>query len=43
MKNLTDIITEKLKINSKTKINSYKYHPKIRKELEKLIEDLLKS
>ena len=41
MKNLQDIIQEKLQIGSKTKVSSYKYHPKDGDELRKLIEQLL--
>ena len=43
MKNLQDIIQEKLQIGSKTKVNSYKYqyHPKDKGELRKLLEELI--
>jgi hypothetical protein len=41
MKNLKDIILEKLIINKNTKINKYHYHPKTRSELEKLISKLI--
>ena len=40
MKNLRDIIQEKLKIGSKTKVSEYSYYPKDRVELRKLLEEL---
>jgi len=40
MKQISIYIQEGLKINSKTKVNSYKYHPKDRIELRKLLEEL---
>lgn len=49
MKNLKEIlykkllIKEKLIINKNTKINNYHYHPKDRKELQDLIEELMKE
>ncbi len=42
MKNLKEIIQEKLKINSKSKIET-QYHPKNKVELKELIEKLLKE
>ena len=41
MKNLKDIILEKLTINKNTKIDKYHYHPKTKEELKKLIIDLM--
>ena len=38
MKTLKEIIQEKLKISSKSKINQYEYHPKDKDELKKIIE-----
>ena len=45
MKQLKEIIFEKLKINSKSKVDKleYKYHPKSRQELIKIIEDRIKE
>jgi len=43
MKNLQDIIQEKLQIGSKSKISQYKYHPKDKKELLDLLTKLLKE
>ena len=43
MKNLQDIIQEKLQIGSKSKISKYKYHPKDKEELLDLLEKLLKE
>jgi len=43
MKKLKDIIQEKLKINSKSKVNQYKYHPQNKKELDELISKLTKE
>ena len=37
MNSLNNYIIEKLKINSKSKINNYKYHPKSSEELRSLI------
>ena len=41
MKNLKDIIQERLHINKD--IKSYNYHPKSRKELKKLVDKLIKD
>ena len=41
MKNLKDIIVERLHINKDT--NSYNYHPKTRDELQKLVDKLIKE
>jgi len=41
MKNLQDIIQEKLQIGSKSKISQYKYHPKNWNELKVLLKRLL--
>ena len=43
MKNLKDIILEKLTINKNTKIDNYHYHPKDKEELKELIEKLTKE
>ena len=43
MKNIKDIISEKLIINKNIKINNYKYHPKDRDELEKLVKKLIEE
>ena len=48
MKNLKEYINvkdidEKLTINSKTKVNTYKYHPQTRKELKELINNLIEK
>ena len=43
MKNLKDIIIEKLIINKNTKIEKYHYHPKDRDELEKLVKKLIEE
>jgi surface protein len=43
MKNLKDIILEKLIINKNTKVQNYNYFPKDRKELRELIEKLIKE
>ena len=43
MKNLKNIIQEKLKINSKSKITQYTYHPKDKDELQNLIKQLIKE
>ena len=45
MKNLKDIILEKLIINKNTKIEKvkHKYHPESREELEELIKKLIKE
>ena len=41
MKQLKDIILEKLKINSKSKVNEYEYFPENRKEFNQLIDELI--
>jgi len=41
MKNLQDIIQEKLQIGSKTKVSGYNYYPKDKDELQKLLKQLL--
>ena len=41
MKNLKDIIVERLHINKDT--NSYNYHPKTRDELKELVDKLIKE
>lgn len=41
MLNINDFISEKLKINSKSIINEYNYHPKERKELFDLVQKLI--
>ena len=43
MKQLIDIIQEKLKINKNTEINSYGYYPEDNYELRDIIETLLKE
>jgi uncharacterized protein (UPF0248 family) len=43
MKNLKDIIFEKLIINKNTKVNNYNYHPKDRDELKELVDKLIKE
>ena len=43
MKQLNNFIYEKLKINSNTKINNYKYHPKDKNELKELVKKLIKE
>ena len=43
MKQLNNFIYEKLKINSNTKINNYKYHPKDLNELKELVKKLIKE
>ena len=43
MKQLKDILFEKLKINSNSKINEYSYHPKDINELEELVNKLIKE
>ncbi len=43
MKQIISYLTEKLKISSKTKISKYKYHPKDKDELRKLLEKLIKE
>ena len=43
MKNLKEIIQEKLKIGSKTKIDQYEFHPKDKEELKELIKQLIKE
>ena len=41
MKNLKDIISEKLTINKGAKFNKYNYQPKDRKELQNLVKKLV--
>ena len=41
MKNLKDIILEKLVINKNTKIDKYHYHPKDKSELKKIVKQLI--
>ena len=43
MKEIVKFIKEGLKITSKTKINKYNYHPKTKKELKKLINQLIEE
>ena len=43
MKDLKEIIQEKLKVSSKTNISKYQYFPKDYKELEKIVYDLIKE
>ena len=43
MKNLKDIILEKLIINKNTKINKYHYHPTKWSELKELVKQLIKE
>ena len=43
MKNLKDIILEKLIINKNTKINNYHYHPKDKDELMELLDKLIEE
>jgi len=43
MKNLKEIIQEKLKIGSKTQVRTYKYTPKSLKELKGIIKDIIKE
>lgn len=43
MKELKEIIQEKLKVSSKTNISKYQYFPKDYKELEKIVYDLIKE
>ena len=43
MKKLKEIIFEKLKINSKSKINHYNFSPENYKELEKIVYDLIRE
>ena len=43
MKNLKEIIFEKLKINSKSKIHEYTYSPTNWEELKKLVKQLIKE
>ena len=42
MKNLKDIVTEKLVLNKSTK-QEYNYHPKEKDELKSLLKQLLKE
>lgn len=39
----TSFMLEKLKVSSKTKINTYRYHPKNLNELKNIIKDLVKE
>ena len=41
MKRLKEYIDEAFRINKDTKLNEYKYHPKTKDELKKLIKELL--
>lgn len=41
MKNIKDIISEKLIINKNIKVNDYHYHPKTRDELKELVDKLI--
>ena len=43
MKNLKDIIQERLHINKDTGNHSYNYHPKTRDELKELVDQLIKE
>jgi len=43
MKELKEIIQEKLKVGSKTKINQYEYQPKDKSEFTKLLNKLIKE
>ena len=43
MKQINNFINEKLIINKNIKVNSYKYYPKTRSELQELIEKRLKE
>ena len=43
MKQLKEIINEKLKVNSKSLVNTYNYQPKDKKELEELVKKLIKE
>ena len=43
MKQLKQIIQEKLKIGSKTQVRTYKYSPKSLKELKDIIKDIIKE
>ena len=43
MKNLKEIIQEKLKIGSKTQVKTYKYIPKSLDELKGIIKDIIKE
>ena len=43
MKEIAKFIKEGLKITSKTKVNKYNYHPKTKKELKKLINQLIEE
>ena len=43
MKNLKDIIQERLHINKDTGNHSYNYHPKTRDELKELVDKLIKE
>ena len=43
MKQLNNFIQEKLKVNSKTKINQYNFSPETRNELKDLVDKLIKD
>ena len=43
MKNLKQYIQEGIKINSKSKVNQYNYHPKDINELSDIIDELIKE
>ena len=43
MKTLKEHIVGGLKIGAKTKVNTYNYHPKDRKELKNLVNKLIKE
>ena len=43
MKQITQFIQEKLKINSKSKVDKYNYHPETKIELEDLLSKLIKE
>ena len=43
MKQITQYIQEKLKINSKSKVHTYNYHPKDKDELSRLLKKLIKE
>ncbi|MBR6907302.1 BspA family leucine-rich repeat surface protein, partial [bacterium] len=43
MKQLNNFINEKLKINSKSKINHYNYKPKDKDELKEIVNNLIKE
>ena len=43
MKQITQYIQEKLKINSKSKVNTYNYYPETKEELENIIVKLIEK